>query len=252
MASETAPAWSFLAYAERDARAAAVPELRRRAEALVRAQVRATLGGGDLHAEAYLAERGRPAKTGRGDKQGEGEDAGGFVEAETVRVLAEVAAKGAAFAGADLAASDPRHSAVAAPGASAPAGEWAAAARHNRLLLERTEGGLLSAELQLEFAQSAWKVYAQMLEGLDAGARARLQGLQHDTLAVNQERKAAHLAAAQREARAQAAWLEHARHARTLRAALADEEHASDAKRGAGSDGAAPPDPKRHKLSGQS
>jgi hypothetical protein len=248
MAPETVPAWSFLAYAASDAKAAASPELRRRADALVRAQVLTKLGGGDLDAEAFLAERGRPSKAGRGEGQDEGAEAGGFVEAETVRVLAEVAASGAAFAGADLAASDPRHSAVAAPSADAPSGEWAAAAKHNRLLLERTEGGLLSAELQLEFAQSAWKVYAQMLEGLDAGARARLQGLEQETLAVNQERKAAHLAAAQREARAQAAWLEHTRHARTLRGALADEEQALDAKRGAASDGATQPDAKRHKI----
>ena len=49
-------------------------------------------------------------------------------------------------------------------------------------------------------------------------------------------------------ARAQAAWLEHTRHARTLRGALADEEQALDAKRGAASDGATQPDAKRHKI----
>jgi len=211
-----AAAAGFLPYVDKEF--SLFPKLREEVEFLIEVELEKRRKASPFDAEAYLGENGyslRFVKSVHDPTASEGGDE--FLRNELKRV-----AESGPFT-ADFERSS-RYLVQDCPADDASQKEWDEAIEHNRLILERLEGELMNAELQVEFGSSSWKVYAQMMEGLVSRAKKSLHGFRDESMHINQLRKGAQITAMGKISKLREKWLGHIHQAKLIQETLEKEE----------------------------
>lgn len=118
--------------------------------------------------------------------------------------------------------SDERYTPLEEPLASAGADTWTESINSNSLVLENLRNNEVNSELQVLFAQSAWKIYAQTNESLLLRYKSTLKKLMEDSNRINQERKGAQIVARKRIETLESSWNEKLQVIQSLRQMIQD------------------------------
>lgn len=205
----------FLPYVDQELQVK--PELRDEVDAMIEQECAQRRRAEPFDPEAFLQSQGFESSRNEPLKDPAASTSGNpFLRSELQRVMQNGPADTNAIT------EDPTYKLVECPKEDAATDVWEAALRHNTLILERLDNDLLDVELQAQFGPSAWKVYAQTMEGLAQRVKDRLLDVEQDILAINQARKRSHLAAGERERKLRNKWLDHINQIRLIQKALAE------------------------------